>query len=164
MNRNVLYKSLRDSKLHYKEKLEFFVDNCNKALDYLHNKIESKNCTEEQAFIINKLESWMSLKGYKMLADTVSLLELSDEKNVDEFIEFYEFMLQCSAGNIEKLIDQLFYIPEQFMKQFTKASWSLQIKVEREKDTEKYWSYVVMRKGIFDEIPFFNKRREYNEY
>lgn len=100
--------------------IEQFMDKCDECLAYLKNCIQVGKCTEEQKYVVNGLEDWMNTKGYQMIADTVQKMSMDDEKKALGFVEFYEFMLQCSSEDIEKLIDYLFFIPEQFMKQFNK--------------------------------------------
>ena len=116
----MLHQIICDSTLQYRAYVEQFIDKCDECLVYLKNCIQAEKCTEEQEYVINGLDGWMDTKGYHLIADTVQKMSIDDEKKALEFIEFYEFMLQCSSENIEKLIDYLFFIPEQFKNQFNK--------------------------------------------
>lgn len=120
MNKNILHQIICDSTLQYGAFIDHFMDKCDECLVYLINYIQAGKCTEEQKYVINRLNDWMNTKGYQMIADTVQKMSMDDKKKALEFVEYYEFMLQCSSENIEKLIDYLFCIPEQFMKQFEK--------------------------------------------
>lgn len=155
MNQDMLRKILCDSNLQYKRKLEQFIAECDELLAFLFKKASSDGCTKEQKFVIGKLGEWMSSEGYPMIVDTIRVLTERDEQKVLDFIELYEFMLQCSTDDVEKIIDCLFYIPGQFMKQFIREKIFMQGTFETQELKETDRNYIVMRKGIFDEIPFF---------
>ena len=114
MNKNTLHQIICDSALPYKINMNLFFDKYNKYLEYLNSYAQKETCTEEQKYIIDSLNDWLIIKGYQMLADTVQKMNIDDERKILQFIKFYEFMLQCASGNIEKIIDYLFYVPEQF--------------------------------------------------
>ena len=154
----MLHQIIYDSTLQYRACIEQFMDKCDECLVYLKNCIQAGKCTEEQKYVIKGLDSWMDIKGYQMIADTVQKMSMDDEKKALEFIEFYEFMLQCSSEDIEKLIDYLFFIPEQFMKLFKKENNAIQWQIEETSTNQKYYSYIMLKKGIFDKIPFFRIR------
>lgn len=120
MNKNMLHQIICDSSLQYRTCIEQFMNKCDECLAYLKNCIQAEKCTGEQKYVVNGLEDWMNTKGYQMIADTVQKMSMDDEKKALEFIQFYEFILQCSSKDIEKLINYLFCIPEQFKEQFNK--------------------------------------------
>lgn len=120
MNKDILHQIICDSTLQYGIYIEQFMDKCDECLAYLKNCIQVGKCTKEQKYVVNGLEDWMNTKGYQMIADTVQKMSMDNEKKALEFVEFYEFMLQCSSEDIEKMIDNLFCIPEQFKEQFNK--------------------------------------------
>ena len=120
MNKNTLRQIICDSSLQYRTCIEQFMNKCDECLAYLKNCIQAGKCTREQKYVVNGLEDWMNTKGYQMIADTVQKMNMYNEEKALEFIEFYEFILQCSSKDIEKMIDYLFCIPEQFKEQFNK--------------------------------------------
>ena len=117
----MLHQIICNSTLQFKTELEHFINQCYSHLEYLDSCVQEGKCTEEQKYIIDSLNDWMATKGYQMIADTLKKMSSNDEEKALEFIDFYEFMLRCSSGDIEKLIDYLFYIPKQFRKQFTNS-------------------------------------------
>lgn len=167
MNNNRLFFILQKNTLSYKDKLCKFFNKYDEYLKYLYAYISNPECSEKEKYIIKKLENWMYDEGYELLTNTIQRLDTSAESKVIKFMELYEFLLSCSANSIEKMVDQLFYIPGQFSSQFMLKETSLVGTIEEDESnscTNSATSYIVIKKGIFCEIPFLINGGYLNEY
>lgn len=91
---------------------EFFSD--------FFSKVENlyKNVIPDERYTVNELCSWLELEGYANIQDTIKHLDENDKEKVIGFIEYYGFMFNIAQGDYEKLIDLLFGIPDQFVRDF----------------------------------------------
>lgn len=167
MKKENIFNFLQNSELIYGSLLSDFIGFYSGFVETLLNKAYAKKCSEKEEYIIKKLEYWLDEEGYMLLLDTIKQLNDCDENKIKGFIDLYSFLLSNSSDSIEKLIDHLFYIPGQFFSEFMSKKRALVGKIDEcltyiADDKEN--SYTVLRKGIFNEIPFFSKWRISYEY
>lgn len=167
MKKNILIDYLQNAKWSFKDLLSNFIDYYYNYVKILVDKSLENKCSEQEEYIIKKLIYWLDEDGYIFLYDTIKQLNDCDENKIKGFIDLYGFLLSNSSDNIEKLIDHLFYIPGQFFSEFMSERRALIGKIDEYitiiADNREN-SYTVIKKGIFDEIPFFNKWRINYEY
>lgn len=162
MKKNILIDFLQNAKWSYKDLLSNFIDYYYYFVKVLVDKAHENKCSEQEEYIIKKLIYWLDENGYIFLYDTITQLNDCDENKIKGFIDLYSFLLSSSSDNIEKLIDHLFYIPGQFYSEFMSERRPLVGKIDeyiKNIADNKENSYTVVKKGIFNEIPFFNKWR-----
>lgn len=160
MNKDELIAVLQKNDLLYKDRLSKFFTEYIEYLEKLSVYGLTSECSDKEKYIIKRLESWMLDEGYNLIANTVEQLNDSVEGKIVKFMELYEFFLSCSTNSVEKMVDHLFYIPGQFFSQFMSRNRSLVGMIEEEEfDIIKSNIINYTVKGIFQEIPFFNKWR-----
>lgn len=162
MNKNNLITILQSRTLNYNENLIAFFNTYVEYSEYLYEYALSSKASDKERYIISYFGKWLDDEGYVLLIRTIEQLSNSNESKILKFIQLYEFLMSSSTDSIEKLIDHLFYIPEQFFSQFVTEKHSLVGKID-ETDCmviNSSANYTLIRKGIF-EIPFFDKWRIY---
>ena len=162
MNKDNLISILQKNSLAYKDKLTSFFIEYVEYLEKLNAYILSPECSDKEKYIVKKLESWMFDEGYELIINTIGQLDDSVETKMIKFIELYEFFLSCSSNSVEKMVDHLFYIPGQFFSQFMSRNRSLVGTIEEVEPNvlkSSITNYTVIKMGVFQEIPFFDKWR-----
>lgn len=157
MKKDNLISLLKNSELKYTNLLLDFMNLYSGLAEMLFSKAYEKKCSDREVYIIKKLEYWLDEEGYMLLSDTIKQLNNCEESKIKGFIDLYSFLLACSSDSIDKIVDHLFYIPGQFFSEFMSEKRALVGKIDECKNysqINKENSYVVMKKGIFNEIPF----------
>lgn len=157
-----LVKTLQDKKLSYSASLLNFTELYFDLAGKLFKKAYENACSDREGYAIKKLQHWLDEEGSILLLNTMEQLSEDVADKIKGFTDLYGFLLTSSSDNIEKLVDHLFYIPGEFFREFMGEKRALVGKIEEGKNctvTNKDIIYTVTKKGIFHEIPFFNKWR-----
>lgn len=96
-----------------------FIQYYMKCAEYLHQYCTDQLCSDKDRKMIRKLELWLEEEGLSHFLDTLRQIPAEMLKKVSDFAKLYQFLLENSEKNVEKLIDHMFHIPEQFAADFT---------------------------------------------
>lgn len=108
--------NIENLKICCKEELKTFIDEYFDAVC----KVECafSGCDLITKHTIKELHRWISSTGINLFCSALSVLTDNTSEAVDGFINYYSFLLMSSEKNIHSLIDLLFTIPMQFIKEF----------------------------------------------
>lgn len=162
MNVNGLITTLQKSNAEYKDDLVKFFQLYMKYAQWLQKYALSSSATDREKFLIDQYEIWFYREGQGFWIDTIENIDRNATEKFLKFVAIYEFLLSSSEGDVEKIIDHLFYIPGEFSRQFMKETVVLTWTIKNEKKDNICVVYHALSKtGVFEEIPFFNKWRIY---
>lgn len=108
--------SIEDLNDHCKGRLITFIDQYFNAICMI--ECASSNCDSITKHTIKELLRWVSSTGINLFCSALSVLTDDTSETVDGFINYYSFLLMSSENDIYSLIDLLFTIPMQFIKEF----------------------------------------------
>ncbi len=101
-----------------------------KSEEYLHKQCEDENCTDKNRSVIVKLEFWLEDEGLSYFMRTMEQIPADMADKVKSFAKLYQFLLENSENNVEKLVDHMFYIPGRFASDFATAQTEMFGKIE----------------------------------
>jgi len=100
-----------------KEKIEKFINYYNQKIEYLEksNQISSNR--------INDFNNWYNGKAVPLFEDVMRLIKPSaDQERISSLIDMFIFIMEKSIidNDYERLIDNLYFLPEKMMASFEK--------------------------------------------
>lgn len=101
-----------------------------KCGEYLHQHCSDQFCTDRDRKMIGKLEFWLEAEGWSCFLSTLGQIPVEMADKVKDFARLYQFLLDNSEKNVEKLIDHMFYIPERFANDFAAMQIEIFGKIE----------------------------------
>ena len=110
-------KYLISKNLNCGENLTTFFNYYQKLLNQLYLLL-STGISDREKYMINRLIDWSESEGNLLFYKTVTQLNEDSCDKIEGFVELYTFLLEKSEDDVMKLIDQLFFIPGQFEKEF----------------------------------------------
>ena len=152
MKKEYIIDNLQNSKKKYRSELLDFIHFYIKAVEKLHCKVFEKGCSDREKYLIKRLEYWLEESGYILFSDTIQQLQDIDEERIRGVIDVYQFLLSNSMDRAEKLIDQLFHIPNEFFHEFMGEKRTLVGKIDGCKEAvleNNDIVYIVAELGIF---------------
>lgn len=96
-----------------------FIQYYMKCTEYLYQHCADRLCSDKDRKMIRKLELWLEEEGLSCFMNTLEQIPAEMSDKVRNFAILYRFLLKNSEKNVEKLIDHMFHIPEQFVADFT---------------------------------------------
>lgn len=125
---NNIIKHLEKLNISYKDELINFVERYITYVEDLCNRISngkvktideyilySKNDTEE-SYLLQQLCTWLKDEEINKLIILCNNINESQKDKIEEFITTYHNILNLVKDDTKQLIDQLFFIPGQFIK------------------------------------------------
>lgn len=152
-----LYECLLAIHFDYSECLRAFFYNYQGLVDKLCERYSGGADGSEEAYMTGELCHWLEKQGYFLLYTTVEQLDESVKEQLEGFIELYTFLLSCAEQDTLKLIDQLFFIPGQFAREFLKEERIL-IGMYEDADCKGKTEYTFNNTGTFSKVPCFFRR------
>lgn len=158
MEKEKVIKCINEKKLDYSQKLQNFFNYYQRLVDKLRHEYLNEAEESREGYMTRELRSWLENEGYSMLYTTIEQLSNEADKKVQGFIDVYTFLLSNSTENALKLIDQLFFIPSQFAREFIKEQRTLigeytsNVIISGKNKEERY---TFNSKGTFDKVPCF---------
>lgn len=73
-------------------------------------------CTTEEAHMVQELCNWLQDAGFEKFLSVYTNMDVMHEKQIKGFVEAYSYILSLAKDNVMQLVDQLFFIPGQFVK------------------------------------------------
>lgn len=165
-------KKLEKLDVNYKDKLiDFFNEYisyveklCDESSNGYSKTIEQfslyENCTSEKSHMTKALCTWLLDNGFEKFYSACGKLTNEHEKVVLGFIEAYSLLMSFAQDDIMKLIDQLFFIPGQFVRDLVGETedvinqlWDIQINIEDCSNFTKYEFFNI--RESFGGIPCF---------
>lgn len=101
-----------------------------KCREYLRQQCEDELCTDRDRNMIGKLEFWLEEEGLSYFQRTLDQTPADMADKVKNFARLYQFLLENSQNNVEKLIDHMFYIPGRFANDFAAAQTEMFGRIE----------------------------------
>lgn len=101
-----------------------------KCEEYLHQLCANQLCSDKDRKMIGKLELWLEEEGLSCFLNTLGQIPVEMADRVKDFSRLYQFLLENSEKNVEKLIDHMFYIPERFANDFAVTQIEIFGKIE----------------------------------
>lgn len=95
-------------------KLRAFIDNYKGIVNQIGKQYLSSKDEPEVAYMVARLRNWLTNEGYDKFDYSIEYSNDEEISKINDFIELYSFLLENSKRDIFKLIDQLFFIPNEF--------------------------------------------------
>lgn len=117
MNRDNILETVRNNGNQCSEVMEPFIIYYMDRIEYLHQVCLDCGCSDEESFLVARMEYWMDREGLPIFLDAISKVPDSDAGRVKGFIKLYTFLLKESGNDARKLADHLIYLPGAFINE-----------------------------------------------
>lgn len=118
MNREEFLSACGECEVGYRAPLLDFYRNYADIVDKIYDKYALLDGEEQNKMLIKRLKSWLEQReGYSDIVSTINILTEDSEQKVLGFIHLYDYILKSTDDDYE-LIDQLFFIPGRFEREF----------------------------------------------
>lgn len=149
MRREEFLSACRRTEVSYRDSLLNFYKKYVDIVEKLYNKYIMLDENNQNRMLIMKLKEWLEQSAYNDILFTINSLNEDSEQKVLGFINLYDYILETANDDYE-LIDQLFFIPGRFEKDFN----VINNRVILNDDDEQYNFYNGNEKESFDKILF----------
>ena len=86
-------------------------------VDKIYDKYALLDGEDQNKMLVERLKNWLEQGEYSDIVSTINTLDENSEQKVLGFIHLYEYILKTTNDDFE-LIDQLFFIPGRFEREF----------------------------------------------
>lgn len=117
MRREEFLSACRRTEVSYRDSLLNFYKKYVDIVEKLYNKYILLDENNQNRMLIMKLKEWLEQSAYNDILFTINSLNEDSEQKVLGFINLYDYILETANDDYE-LIDQLFFIPGRFEKDF----------------------------------------------
>lgn len=117
MNREEFLSACSKSKVSYRAQLLDFYRNYADIVDKIYDKYALLDGEDQNKMLVERLKNWLEQGEYSDIVSTINTLDENSEQKVLGFIHLYEYILKTTNDDFE-LIDQLFFIPGRFEREF----------------------------------------------
>ena len=83
---------------------------------FLYALLDGEN---QNKMLVERLKNWLEQRAYSDIVSTINTLNDNSEQKVLGFIHLYDYILKSTDDDYE-LIDQLFFVPGRFEREFQK--------------------------------------------
>lgn len=144
MKKSIVIEKIENLHVDYKDKLKNFIEKYCKTIEDI--KFRAMNEKDDSDFTksFQRFENWIENYTDEDLDQVIGCLKDDKTENVAGFIDYYDFLLECSANDNYNLIDLLFTIPRQFVKEFAIQKEPLK---NRRMDLDDFINYAKERFG-----------------
>ena len=149
MRREEFLSACRRTEVSYRDLLLNFYKKYVDIVEKLYNKYILLDENNQNRMLIMKLKEWLEQSAYNDILFTINSLNEDSEQKVLGFINLYDYILETANDDYD-LIDQLFFIPGRFEKDFN----VINNRVILNDDDEQYNFYNGNEKESFDKILF----------
>ena len=158
MKKSVIIEKVKNLHVDYKDKLKNFIEKYCKTIEDI--KFRAMNEKDDSDFTksFQRFENWIENYTDEDLNQVIGRLKNDKSEDVAGFIDYYEFLLECSANDNYNLIDLLFTIPGQFVKEFAIQKELMEIKKWNSDDIKQATTeprYEFKQLGTFSKVPSF---------
>ena len=117
MDREEFLSACSKSKVRYRVPLLDFYKNYADIVDKIYDKYALLDGENQNKMLVERLKNWLEQGEYSDIVSTINTLDENSEQKVLGFIHLYEYILKTTNDDFE-LIDQLFFIPGRFEREF----------------------------------------------
>lgn len=118
MNREEFLSACGECEVGYRAPLLDFYRNYADIVDKIYDKYALLDGDNQNKMLIKRLKSWLEQRGgYSDIVSTINILTEDSEQKVLGFIHLYDYILKSTDDDYE-LINQLFFIPGRFEREF----------------------------------------------
>lgn len=117
MDREEFLSACSKSKVRYRVPLLDFYKNYADIVDKIYDKYALLDGEDQNKMLVERLKNWLEQGEYSDIVSTINTLDENSEQKVLGFIHLYEYILKTTNDDFE-LIDQLFFIPGRFEREF----------------------------------------------
>lgn len=135
------------------DELYGFMDKYHGIVDELDKKYLNSEKNSEERYMIDSLIKWLQGEGYEKIQKSLYGIDYEHSDRINDFINLYSFLLENAKTDVFKLINQLFFIPNEFYNLFGKEESLLRIpdKVNCLEEDKEINTYVLIN-GIVKEV------------
>lgn len=117
MNREEFLSACGKCEDNYRVPVFDFYKNYADIVDKIYDKYALLDEEDQNKILVKRLKSWLEQRAYSDIVSTINTLDENSEQKVLGFIHLYEYILKTTNDDFE-LIDQLFFIPGRFEREF----------------------------------------------
>ena len=117
MNREEFLSACGECEVGYRTLLLDFYRNYADVVGKIYDKYALLDGEDQNKMLVKRLKSWLEQRAYSDIVSTINTLDENSEQKVLGFIHLYEYILKTTNDDFE-LIDQLFFIPGRFEREF----------------------------------------------
>ena len=107
----------------YRAPLLDFYKNYADIVDKIYDKYALLDGEDQNKMLVKRLKSWLEQRAYSGIVSTINTLDENSEQKVLGFIHLYDYILKSTDDDYE-LIDQLFFVPGRFEREFQQLNFS----------------------------------------
>ena len=117
MDREEFLSACSKSKVSYRVPLLDFYKNYADIVDKIYDKYALLDGGNQNKMLVERLKNWLEQGEYSDIVSTINTLDENSEQKVLGFIHLYDYILKSTDDDFE-LIDQLFFVPGRFEREF----------------------------------------------
>ena len=123
MNREEFLSACGECEVGYRAQLLDFYKNYADIVDKIYDKYALLDGEDQNKMLVKRLKSWLEQRAYSGIVSTINTLDENSEQKVLGFIHLYDYILKSTDDDYE-LIDQLFFVPGRFEREFQQLNFS----------------------------------------
>ena len=123
MNREEFLSACGECEVGYRAPLLDFYRNYADIVDKIYDKYALLDGDNQNKMLVERLKSWLEQRAYSGIVSTINTLDENSEQKVLGFFHLYDYILKSTDDDYE-LIDQLFFVPGRFEREFQQLNFS----------------------------------------
>lgn len=123
MNREEFLSACGECEVGYRAPLLDFYRNYADIVDKIYDKYALLDGEDQNKMLVKRLKSWLEQRAYSGIVSTINTLDENSEQKVLGFFHLYDYILKSTDDDYE-LIDQLFFVPGRFEREFQQLNFS----------------------------------------
>lgn len=117
MNREEFLSACGKCEDNYRVPVFDFYRNYADVVEKIYDKYALLDGEEQNKMLVERLKSWLEQRAYSGIVSTINTLDENSEQKVLGFFHLYDYILKSTDDDYE-LIDQLFFVPGRFEREF----------------------------------------------
>lgn len=117
MNREEFLSACGECEVGYRAPLLDFYRNYADIVDKIYDKYALLDGDNQNKMLVERLKNWLEQGEYSDIVSIINTLDENSEQKVLGFIHLYDYILKSTDDDFE-LIDQLFFVPGRFEREF----------------------------------------------
>lgn len=117
MNREEFLSACGECEVGYRAPLLDFYRNYADIVDKIYDKYALLDGDNQNKMLVERLKNWLEQGEYSDIVSIINTLDENSEQKVLGFIHLYDYILKSTDDDYE-LIDQLFFVPGRFEREF----------------------------------------------
>ena len=142
MNREEFLSACGKCEDNYRVPVFDFYRNYADVVEKIYDKYALLDGENQNKMLVERLKNWLEQRAYSDIVSTINTLNDNSEQKVLGFIHLYDYILKSTDDDYE-LIDQLFFIPDRFEREFQRNMTAV---------TEKENNFCCMQASIYHSV------------